>query len=385
MSGPRILTGTPYPLGATPDEHGTGFSVFSRTAERVELCLFDEAGTETRVDLPRMTGHSWHGYLPGVGPGQRYGYRVHGPWAPDSGVRCNPSKLLLDPYARAIDGHIRWGASIHGHVRGYPYRMSQTDSAPDVPRSVVVDSRFDWGDDQRPGIPDNEMVIYETHVKGFSRRHPGVPEELRGTFAGLAHPAALEHLTSLGVTSVELMPVHQHLDDGFLLDRGLSNYWGYSSIGYLAPHAGPTARSRNLRRGQVLEFKAHGQAPSTRRGIEVILDVVYNHTAEGNDRRSHPRLPGHRQRRLLPPRRPPTPRRYVDYTGTGNSARTCVDPHVLQLIMDSLRYWVLRDARRRLPLRPRFATLARELARLVDFGCRPSSTSSTRTPLLQLR
>jgi isoamylase len=335
MSTPRIWSGESYPLGATFDGSGTNFCVFSRAAERVELCLFDETGAETRIDLPEMTGHSWHGYVPGIAPGQRYGYRVHGPWDPSAGVRCNPHKLLLDPYARAIDGEIHWGPAIHGHVAGSPLRRNDTDSAPDVPRSIVVASEFDWGDDVRPRVPDNEMVMYETHIKGFTMRHPGVPETLRGTYAGMAHPAALEHLTGLGVTSVELMPVHQHLDDGFLLDRGLRNYWGYSSIGYFAPH-GEYAAAGSAGQ-QVDEFKAMVKAFHAA-GLEVILDVVYNHTGEGNHRGpmlSFRGLDNASYYRV----RPDSPRHYTDYTGTGNTLNMR-EPHVLQLIMDSLRYWV---------------------------------------------
>ena len=235
--GHETWSGEAYPLGATPDGSGTNFAVFSRVAERVELCLFDDHGREARIDLPKMTGYAWHGYLPGIGPGQRYGYRVHGPWDPASGRRCNPRKLLLDPYARAIEGEVRWGQAIHGHVPGYPFRQQEHDSAPDVPRSIVMAGDFDWGDDHAPRVPEAETIVYETHVKGFTMRHPEVPEGLRGTYAGLAHPAAIEHLLGLGVTSVELLPVHHFVHDGFLLDRGLRQYWGYNSIGYFAPHA----------------------------------------------------------------------------------------------------------------------------------------------------
>ena len=251
-SPPR--SGEPYPLGAHHDGTGTNFSVFSRVAERVELCLFDEDGREERLELPRMTGFAWHGYLPGVGPGQRYGYRVHGPWDPGAGLRCNPAKLLLDPYARAIDGKVRWGDAIHGHVRGHPFVRQDDDSAPDVPRSIVVDDTFDWGDDAPPRVPEADTIIYETHVKGISRRHPDVPAGLQGTYAGLAHPAIVEHLRSLGVTSVELLPVHHFVHDGFLLERGLRQYWGYNSIGYFAPHGEYAASAR-----------AASRSPSSRR------------------------------------------------------------------------------------------------------------------------
>jgi isoamylase len=330
-----VWAGEAYRLGATFDGRGTNFSVFSEAAERVELCLFDEGGRETRVDLPEMTGYSWHGYLPGVGPGQRYGYRVHGPWDPASGVRCNPAKLLLDPYALAIEGDVRWAPAVYGHVVGLPDTRDETDSAAFVPRSVVVDRGFDWGDDRHPDHPEHASIIYETHVKGFTRRHPAIPPEQRGTYAGLAHPAAIEHLRGLGVTAVELLPVHHFVHDAFLAARGLRNYWGYSSIGVFAPHA-EYASARDSGQ-QVTEFKSMVKALHAV-GIEVILDVVYNHTGEGDhdgptlslrglDNGTYYRL------------RADDPRRYLDFTGTGNTL-DAREPHVLQLIMDSLRYWV---------------------------------------------
>jgi isoamylase len=333
--GHDAWTGEAYPLGACTDGSGTNFAVFSRVAERVELCLFDETGRETRVDLPQMTGFTWHGYLPGVGPGQRYGYRVHGPWDPSSGRRCNPQKLLLDPYARAIDGDVRWSDAIHGHVRGYPLRMQERDSAPDVPRSVVMADDFDWGDDARPLVPEVETIIYETHVKGFTKRHPDVPEAVRGTYAGLAHPAAIEHLTTLGITSLELLPVHHFVHDGVLRERGLRQYWGYNSIGFFAPHAEYAAAGSGG--GQVNEFKSMVKALHAA-GLEVILDVVYNHTGEGNHRGpmlSFRGLDNQAYYRV----RPDSPRHYTDYTGTGNTLNVR-EPFVLQLIMDSLRYWI---------------------------------------------
>ncbi len=330
-----MRAGEPYPLGATFDGQGTNFSVFSRVAERVQLCLFDAQGRERRVDLPEMTGHSWHGYLPGVGPGRRYGYRVHGPWEPAAGLRCNPHKLLLDPYARAIDGELTWGDAIFAHVPSAPRQRSDIDSAPAVPRSIIVADGFDWVGDVRPRIPDSETVIYETHVKGFTQLHPDVPEPIRGTFTGLAHPAAIEHLLRLGVTSVELMPTHQSLDDGFLLERGLRNYWGYSSIGYFAPHAGYAARGS--RGQQVSEFKGMVMALHAA-GLEVILDVVYNHTGEGGDDGPTLSLRG-LDNQAYYRLRPDDPSRYLDYTGTGNTLNM-LEPHVLQLIMDSLRYWI---------------------------------------------
>ncbi len=304
-------------------------------AERVELCLFDETGRETRVDLPERTGYTWHGYLPGIGAGQRYGYRVHGPWDPARGMRCNPHKLLLDPYARAIEGEVRWSERIHAHVPGHPFIRQESDSAPDVPRSIVVAGSFDWEEDEHPRVPDEDTVIYETHVKGFSQRHPGVPPELRGTYAGMAHPAALEHLQRLGVTSVELLPVHHFVHDGFLLERGLRNYWGYNTIGFFAPHAEYAAGGSGGQ--QVDEFKAmvkafHGA------GLEVILDVVYNHTGEGNHRGPMLSLRGFDNGAYYRVR-PENPRHYIDYTGTGNTL-DMREPFVLQLILDSLRYWI---------------------------------------------
>jgi glycogen operon protein len=335
LAARTIWSGEPYPLGAHFDGSGTNFSVFSRAAERVELCLFDEAGNEERIDLPRMSGFSWHGYVPGAGPGQRYGFRVHGAWDPSAGVRCNPRKLLLDPYARAIDGTIRWGDSIHGHVPGHPFRQQPDDSAPFVPRSVVVASDFDWGDDTSPGVPPDETVIYETHVKGFTARHHDVPARLRGTFAGMAHPAPIDHLRSLGITAVELMPVHHFVHDGFLLERGLRNYWGYNTIGFFAPHGEYAASGTGG--AQVDEFKAMVKALHAA-GLEVILDVVYNHTGEGSHRGpmlSMRGLDNWSYYRL----RPDSPRHYTDYTGTGNTL-DIREPYVLQLIMDSLRYWI---------------------------------------------
>jgi glycogen operon protein len=282
-----------------------------------------------------MTGYSWHGYLPGTGPGQRYGYRVHGPWEPGEGLRCNPAKLLLDPYARAIEGDVGWHEATLGHVPGAPSRRNDLDSAPHVPRSIIVTDDFDWRDDSRPRVPDHETIVYETHVKGFTKRHPGVPESIRGTFAGLAHPAAIEHLVSLGITSVELMPTHQSLHDGFLVERGLRNYWGYNSIGYFAPRG--EYSSSGSHGPQVTEFKRMVRALHAA-GLEVILDVVYNHTGEGGPTGPTVSLRGLDNQayyRLLPD----DPSRYLDYTGTGNSLNM-LEPHVLQLIMDSLRYWI---------------------------------------------
>ncbi len=299
------------------------------------MCLFDDRGRETRSDLPEVTGYTWHGYVPGVGPGQRYGFRVHGPWDPASGARCNPAKLLLDPYALAIEGGIEYLPAVFGQDLAEPDRRNEDDSAPYVPRSVVVDRRFDWEDDRLLDRPEHESVIYETHVKGFTMRHPEIPPEVRGTYAGLAHPAAIDHLSRLGITAVELLPIHHFLHDGFLLDRGLRNYWGYNSIGFFAPHG--EYSSAGSAGQQVVEFKQMVKGFHAA-GIEVILDVVYNHTAEGNhngptlsmrglDNQEYYRLVEH------------DPRYYMDYTGTGNTLNAR-HPHVLQLIMDSLRYWI---------------------------------------------
>ena len=233
----KIWPGTPYPLGATWDGVGTNFSLFSEVADRVDLCLFDDSGNETRVDLPEMTAFIFHGYMPNVGPGQRYGYRVHGHWEPHNGHRSNPAKLLLDPYGKAQEGQVQWNEAVFPyHFNDPEGSKNDLDSAPFMPKSVVVNPHFDWHLDRNPRTPWHRTIIYEVHVKGFTMRHPGIPEELRGTFAGLAHPAAIKHLKSLGVTAVELLPVHQFVHDSTLVGKGLRNYWGYNSIGYLAPH-----------------------------------------------------------------------------------------------------------------------------------------------------
>ncbi|HEX2313681.1 MAG TPA: alpha-amylase family glycosyl hydrolase, partial [Thermomonospora sp.] len=312
---PEVWPGAAYPLGATWDGSGTNFALFSEVATRVELCLFDEHGTETRCDLPETDGFVWHGYLPGVGPGQRYGYRVHGPYDPRAGHRCDPSKLLLDPYAKAIEGEVRWHEALFSYRLGDPDVLNPRDSAPYMPKNVVVNPFFDWGDDRAPRIPYHETVIYEAHVKGLTKRHPAIPEHQRGTYAGLAHPVMIDHLLDLGVTAVELMPVHQNVPEHALVARGLTNYWGYNTIGFLAPH---NAYSSSGQRGeQVLEFKAMVRALH-KAGIEVILDVVYNHTAEGDhlgptlcfrgiDNAAYYRL------------RDDDRRYHLDYTGCGNS------------------------------------------------------------------
>ncbi|MDA2808366.1 glycogen debranching protein GlgX [Nocardiopsis suaedae] len=332
----EVWPGTPYPLGATYDGTGTNFSLFSEAAEAVRLCLFDDAGTETSVPLNEFDGFVWHGYLPGVGPGQRYGYRVHGPYAPERGLRCNPAKLLVDPYAKAIDGSVRWHESLFSYHFDDPSRQNTRDSSPNVPKCVVVSPFFDWSNESRPRIPYNETVVYEAHVRGLTMLHPDVPEQQRGTYAGLGHPAMIDYFCSLGVTAVELMPVHHFVPEHALVARGLTNYWGYNTLAFLAPHSGYAA---NGSRGQqVQEFKAMVKALHAA-GIEVLLDVVYNHTAEGDhmgptlslrgiDNLSYYRVVDD------------DPRYYVDYTGCGNSLNVR-HPHSLQLIMDSLRYWVL--------------------------------------------
>jgi glycogen operon protein len=333
----HIWPGQPYPLGATFDGVGTNFSLFSEVASRVELCLFDDSGQETRVDLPEMTALCWHGYVPNVRPGQRYGFRVHGPWKPEEGHWCNPAKLLLDPYAKAIDGGWNWNEAIFPyHFDAPEASKNDADSAPFVPKSVVISPFFDWGADRRPNTPWHRTIVYETHVKGFTQQHPDIPPEIRGSYAGMAHPVAVNYLKELGITALELLPVHQFVQDSTLVDKGLRNYWGYNSIGYLAPHN--EYASSGQRGEQVQEFK-HLVRTMHQAGIEVILDVVYNHTAEGNhlgpmlsfkgiDNAAYYRLMGDNRRY------------YMDYTGTGNTLNMR-HPHVLQLLMDSLRYWVL--------------------------------------------
>ncbi|GAB3967778.1 glycogen debranching protein GlgX [Streptomyces sparsus] len=330
----QVWPGQAYPLGATYDGAGTNFAVFSEAAERVELCLLHDDGSETAVELRESDAFVRHAYLPGVMPGQRYGFRVHGPYEPEHGQRCNSAKLLLDPYAKAVSGDIDWDEAVYGYHFGSPDRRNDLDSAPHTMTSVVVNPYFDWGDDRPPRTEYHRTVIYEAHVKGLTMLHPDLPEELRGTYAALGHPAIIEHLTGLGVTALELMPVHQFVNDHRLADAGLSNYWGYNTIGFFAPHN--TYASWGDRGQQVLEFKQAVRALHEA-GIEVILDVVYNHTAEGNhfgptlsfrglDNASYYRLAE-------------DPRYYTDTTGTGNSL-LMRSPHVLQLIMDSLRYWV---------------------------------------------
>ncbi len=340
--------GTWAPLGATPDDEGTNFALWADRADAVELCLVDDDGQETRWTLPERTFHVFHGYLPGVRAGQRYGYRVHGPWDPAHGARFNPAKLLLDPYARAIDGTLAYDPAIYGHAArdgtgayadatGQDLVRDDRDSAPSVPTSVVVRDGFDWGDDRAPGTAWSDTTIYELHVRGFTMRHPGVPPELRGTYAGLAHPAAVEHLTSLGVSAVELLPVHHFVTEPGVAARGLTNYWGYNTVGYFAPHAAYASCGVGGRGAQVGEFKAMVKALHEA-GLEVILDVVYNHTAEGAQ--DGPTLAYRGVDNAAYYRLRDGGRRYEDYTGCGNTLDVS-HPHVLQLVMDSLRYWVL--------------------------------------------
>jgi isoamylase len=336
-----VWPGTPYPLGATWDGAGTNFALFSEVAEQVELCLFDTDPAdgrerETRIAITEVDGLVWHCYLPDVEPGQRYAYRVHGPYQPERGHRCNPAKLLLDPYGKAVDGQVTWHQAVYSYQHDNPSVLNSDDSAPYMPRNVVINPYFDWGDDRPPRTPYHETLIYEAHVRGLTVRHPGVPAGLRGSYAGLAHAAVTEHLARLGVTAIELMPVHQCVPEPALVGRGLTNYWGYNTIAFLAPDN--RYSSSGAPYGQVAEFKAMVKALHAA-GIEVILDVVYNHTAEagalgptlsfrGIDNAAYYQLA------------PGNPQAYLDYTGCGNSLNVR-NPHPLQLIMDSLRYWVL--------------------------------------------
>jgi glycogen operon protein len=333
----EIWPGEPFPLGAHWDGEGTNFSVFSEVATRVELCLFDQQGAQRSVNLPEVTAHCWHGYVPGIGPGQSYGFRVHGPWAPADGHRCNPAKLLLDPYAHAVAGGVTWNPAVLPYAPGSEGdEINHDDSAPYVPRSVVIDPRFEWGDDRLIRRPLHETIVYEVHVKGFSARRAEIPEQQRGTYAALAHPWSIEYLTRLGVTAVELLPIHQFVHDGHLVDRGLRNYWGYNSIGFMAPHNEYSSAGEWGQ--QVAEFKTMVKALHAA-GLEVILDVVYNHTAEGNHLGPMLSLKGFDNAtyyRTVEGER----RFYMDYTGTGNSLNMR-HPPALQLVMDSLRYWVL--------------------------------------------
>ncbi|MGB3508909.1 MAG: glycogen debranching protein GlgX [Microcoleaceae cyanobacterium] len=334
-----LWPGKPYPLGASWDGKGTNFAIFSENATSVELCLFDKQNNETRLTLKEFSNFVWHGYVPGINPGQRYGFRVHGPYEPSQGHRFNPNKLLIDPYAKAIDGDIIYDQEIFG----YPWddeekdlAFSEENDAHLVPKGVVIDESFDWGNDQLLQIPAHETIIYETHVKGFTKLQPDIPENLRGTYGGLAHPAAIAYLQSLGITAVELMPVHHFLKyPGHLAEKNLSNYWGYDSINYLAPYSGYS--SSGTAGEQVREFKQMVKALHNA-GIEVILDVVYNHTGEGNHLGPTLSLKGIDNAvyyRMVED----DPRYYMDFTGCGNSLNVR-HPQILKLIMDSLRYWV---------------------------------------------
>ncbi|MDO5696346.1 MAG: glycogen debranching protein GlgX [Dermatophilus congolensis] len=331
----QIWPGKAYPLGASFDGTGTNFAIFSEIAERVELCLIDDEGAEQRLELTEVDGHVWHAYVPGIQPGQRYGYRVHGAYDPASGHRCNPNKLLLDPYAKAIEGVGNGDESLFSYKFDDPEEFNDLDSLGHAPLSVVINPFFDWGHDRPPKHEYHDSVIYEAHVRGLTMTHPDIPESIRGTYAAIAHPSIIEHLTELGVTAIELLPVHQFVQDSHLLEKGLRNYWGYNTIGFLAPHN--EYSSSGSRGQQVTEFKAMVKALHAA-DIEVILDVVYNHTAEGNemgptlcfrgiDNASYYRLVDDDKAH------------YYDTTGTGNSL-LMRHPHVLQLIMDSLRYWV---------------------------------------------
>src|SRR6266702_3092173 len=334
----KLLPGRPYPLGAKATPEGTNFAIYSEHATAVSVCLFDDSGKQIDcIDLHERTAFVWHGLVLGVKPGQLYGYRVDGPWEPENGQRFNPNKLLLDPYTEAISGHVDWKAPIFPHdlVSGDDTKRDDRDSAAGVPKSVVVEHRFDWGDDCPRQTPLSDSVIYELHVKGFSRMNLNVPEELRGTYAGLAHPASIDYLKRLGITAVELMPIHEMVDEGQLVERGLKNYWGYNTLGYFAPAA--RYASSVDRGGQVGEFKGMVKALHAA-GIEVILDVVYNHTCEGNHLGPMFSFKGICNRTYYRTMED-DPRYYMDYTGTGNTLNVR-HPQVLKLLMDSLRYWI---------------------------------------------
>ena len=332
----EVWPGSAYPLGATYNGTGTNFALFSERADKVELCLFDDDMVETRITLDEVDGYVWHCYIPQIQPGQKYGYRVHGPYDPDSGNRFNPNKLLLDPYAKAVHGQVDWDPSLFTYNLGEgPETINNEDSASHMMMGVVINPFFDWDGDQNLRIPYHQSVIYEAHVKGLTQLHPEIPEEQRGTYAGVAHPAVISHLQKLGVTAIELMPVHQFVNDGTLQDKGLNNYWGYNTIGFFAPQN--TYSSTGDTGQQVQDFKAMVRSLH-KAGIEVILDVVYNHTAEGNHlgpTLSFKGIDNAAYYRLMEG----DEKHYMDYTGTGNSLNVR-QPHSLQLLMDSLRYWV---------------------------------------------
>jgi isoamylase len=336
-----ILPGKPYPQGATWDGTGVNFSIYSEGATDVDLCLFDEPhGDQCRtIPIRESTGHVWHCYVPGIRLGQYYGFRMHGPYEPEKGLRFNPAKLLIDPYAKALAGRVDWNAPVFGYELGNPdadLRLDEQDDTAAIPKGVVIAADFDWGNDRPPLTPLHDSILYEVHVKGFTERHPKIPEELRGTYAGLTHPVIIDHLKTLGVTAVELMPVHAFLDDKLLVERGLKNYWGYNTINFFSPES--RYSSTGDRGEQVGEFKSMVKTLH-RAGIEVILDVVYNHTAEGNHlgpTLSFKGVDNATYYRLVEDQ----PRYYMDYTGTGNTLNVR-NPQVLKLIMDSLRYWIL--------------------------------------------
>lgn len=368
MKNIKTFPGKPYPLGATYDDKGVNFALFAENATAVELCLFNSTKDESeisRIPVLEHTHHVWHVYLPDVKPGQLYGYRIHGPFQPEAGHRFNPNKLLIDPYAKAIAGTIAWHDALFGYKIGdeaLDLSMEETDSAPFLPKCVVANHEFDWEDDKPLKIPYHKSIIYELHVKGFTKLHPDIPEEIRGTYAGLAHPVTIKYLQELGVTAVELMPIHHFVADRHLVERGLTNYWGYNSIGYFAPDS--KYSSSGSHGEQVLEFKNMVKTLH-KAGIEVILDVVYNHTAEGNHLGptiSFKGIDNAAYYRLMPE----DARYYMDYTGTGNTLNM-MHPSVLRLIMDSLRYWVLEmhvDGFRF----DLAATLARELHEVDKLG-----------------
>lgn len=333
----KINTGSPYPLGATYDGEGVNFALFSENAEAVELYLYDSSNQQEieKFKITEKTHQVWHIYVSGIKPGQLYGYRVHGPYDPAQGHRFNPHKLLIDPYAKAISGVVQWNDALFAYNIGEDdLSLDTTDSAPFVPKSVVIDGHFDWGDDHPPRIPMHQSVIYETHVKGFTATHPDIPEEIRGTYAALAHPVTINYLKELGITAIELLPIHHFITDRHLQDKGLTNYWGYNSVGFFAPDVRYSASGTHGE--QVLEFKEMVKALHSA-GIEVILDVVYNHTGEGNE--MGPTLSFRGIDNASYYRLAEDPRYYMDFTGTGNTLNTR-QPNVLRLIMDSLRYWV---------------------------------------------
>jgi len=334
-----VYPGSPFPLGATWDGEGVNFALFSENATAVDLCLFDsKTNKERRIRVKEVDNHIWHAYIPKLKPGQLYGYRVYGPYEPQNGHRFNPNKLLIDPYAKALSGKVEWSNAIFGYEVGNPEEdlsFSEEDSAPYIPKSIVIDPSFNWEDDKAPKVPYHKTIVYEAHVKGFTKLHPDIPEQIRGTYSAIAHPATIQYLKDLGITAIELMPVHQFVNDGFLREKGLVNYWGYNTIGFFAPDI--RYSSNGNFGGQVNEFKTMVKELH-KAGIEVILDVVYNHTAEGNhlgptlsfrgiDNNSYYRLGEDK-------------RFYFDYTGTGNTLNAMM-PAVLRLIMDSLRYWIL--------------------------------------------